>query len=85
MSLQYKPGIRVDKFEITKWVRTNTMKTHSTAPTGDAIQTQTSLPKKHKQSRKAISSPPKSSLEVEIFLLNCGIKHSAKRIVITSS
>ena len=27
------------KFKITKWVRTNTMKTHSTIPTGDVTQT----------------------------------------------
>ena len=33
------------KFGITKWVRTNTMKTHSTVLTGDATQIQTSLPK----------------------------------------
>ena len=41
--------------------------------------------KKHKQSRRVISPPPKSSLKVEIFLSNCGIKHSTKRIVSISS
>ena len=43
------------------------MKTHNTVPTGDVTQTQTGLPKEHKQSRRVISSPLKSNLDIEIF------------------
>ena len=43
------------------------MRTHSTVLTGDATQTQTSLPKTQTK-QEVISSPPKSSLEVDIFL-----------------
>ena len=42
------------------------MKTHRTVPTEDVTQTQPGL-QKTQQSRRVISSPPKSSLEVEIF------------------